>query len=178
MAEYNSVTKSGTTIDLSRRKTSFGNETNGYHTNNPVLTAVEASEYTIAKVMGEGDDWDPTALTEQASAPKGVLLNGTQLVWDNSDYVLCWAVCKNGTVVDFTIEPKYTVDDVNANWSVRAANEMGGLGEASVASTSNAIKTLSAPVAESAVYDLMGRRVNETKAGQIYLKAGKRYMQK
>lgn len=178
MAEYNSVTKSGTTIDLSRRKTSFGNETNGYHTNNPVLTAVEASEYTIAKVMGEGDNWDPTALTEQASAPKGVLLNGTQLVWDNSDYVLCWAVCKNGTVVDFTIEPKYTVDDVNANWSVRAANEMGGLGEASVASTSNAIKTLSAPVAESAVYDLMGRRVNETKAGQIYLKAGKRYMQK
>lgn len=139
-AEYNSTTDKGTVIDLSNRKKTFGEHEN---CNNPVLTAAEASEYSIAKVMGEGDDWDPTALTEQASAPKNVKLNGTKMTWDDSNYVFCYAIVKNGDVVDFTTEATYTVDDETATWAVRAANEMGGLGEATVAvaSTGNTLLT-------------------------------------
>ena len=142
-AEYNSTTTKGTVIDLSKRKKTFGNEEKGIHENcnNPVLTAVEASEYSIAKVMGEGDDWDPTALTEQASAPKNVILNGLQMSWDDSNYALCYAIIKNGSVVDFTTEATYTIDDATATWAVRAANEMGGLGEATTATTPNGIQT-------------------------------------
>jgi hypothetical protein len=40
---------------------------------------------------------------------------------------------KDGNVIAFTTEPTYTVDDATVEWSVRAANEMGGLGEAVVA---------------------------------------------
>lgn len=142
-AEYNSYTTTGSVVDLKDRKKVYDaydskdgdnyvnrrNETAG----DPILTAEEAATYTIETVMGQDDDWDPTAATEQASAPSNVKLNGTTLVWDNNDYALLWAVCKNGKVVDFTIKPTYLVDDASATWSVRAANEMGGLSEATAA---------------------------------------------
>lgn len=142
-AEYNSYTSTGSVVDLKDRKKVYDaydskdgdnyvnrrNETAGA----PILTAEEAATYTIETVMGQDDDWDPTAATEQASAPSNVKLNGTTLAWDNNDYALLWAVCKNGKVVDFTIKPTYLVDDASATWSVRAANEMGGLSEATAA---------------------------------------------
>lgn len=140
-AEYNSTTANGTVIDLSKRKKTFGSQSN---CNNPVLTAAEASEYSIAKVMGNGDDWDPTSYTEQASAPKNVTIYGNSLSWDNSNYALLWAVIKNGNIVDFTTTPSYTVDDATATWSVRAANEMGGLGEATVAIEATSVENIDA----------------------------------
>ncbi|MBR6938936.1 MAG: Ig-like domain-containing protein [Prevotella sp.] len=126
-AEYNSTLLGGTTIDLSGRKTTFGDG----HTNNPVLTAAEAAEASdMTNMFG---DWDPTYYTEQASAPQNVTLEGNTLSWDNSNYVYCWAIVKDGSVIDFTTEPTYEVDDANATYAVRAANEMGGLGEATEA---------------------------------------------
>ena len=88
---------------------------------------------TIAKVMGGSDGWDPVAVAEQASAPTNVVLNGGTLTWDDNNYVICWAIVKNGRVVDFTDHPSYIVDDTSAAYAVRAANEMGGLGEATEA---------------------------------------------
>ncbi|MBO4851253.1 MAG: Ig-like domain-containing protein [Prevotella sp.] len=130
-AEYNSTTTSGQSVDLSGRKTVFG----GDHTNNPVLTAAEAAE--AADMTNMYGEWDPTSYTEQASAPTNVTLSGNTLTWDDSNHVFCWAIVKDGSVVDFTIEPTYEVDDADATWSVRAANEMGGLGEATTASKEN-----------------------------------------
>ena len=128
-AEYNSVNGNGQAVDLSGRKTKFNND---QYTNNPVLTAAEAAEAAdMSNMYGE---WEPAALTEQASAPSNVRLTGTTLTWDNSNYVFCWAIVKNGRVIAFTTEPTYTVDDATATYSVRAANQMGGLGEASEAS--------------------------------------------
>lgn len=136
-AEYNSTTASGTIINLDNRKKTFGDG----HENNPVLTAAEAAQLTIEKVMEGDDDWDPTSVTEQASAPKNVILQGTTLSWETSNYVLCWAVCKDGKVIAFTTEPSYTVDNSKAKYSVRAANEMGGLGEATEAGTADHINS-------------------------------------
>lgn len=162
-AEYNSTTTSGSTVDLAGRKTIFADT----HTNNPVLTAEEAAQYTIETVMGGSDDWDPTAATEQASAPSNVKIAGNELTWDNSQYALLWAVCKNGKVVDFTIEPSYTVDDATATWSVRAANDMGGLGEATVASTGTGIENVAtdANVVATAVYTTDGVQLSKPQRG-------------
>ena len=176
-AEYNSTTTTGTTVDLSGRKqvydaydakdgnnyTNRRNETAG----NPVLTAEEAAFYTLETVMGGDDDWDPTAATEQASAPTNVKIAGNNLTWDNSNYALLWAVCKNGKVVDFTVEPTYAVDDASATWSVRAANEMGGLGEATVASTSTGIENIatSANVLSTKIYTADGVQVSKLQKG-------------
>lgn len=177
-AEYNSTTTTGTAVDLSGRKqvydaydakdgnnyTNRRNETAG----NPVLTADEAAFYSIETVMGGDDDWDPTAATEQASAPSNVKLNGTTLAWDNNDYALLWAVCKNGKVVDFTIKPTYLVDDASATWSVRAANEMGGLSEATAVlgtGIRNITSATGAAVIKTAIYAADGTQLSNLKKG-------------
>lgn len=175
-AEYNSTTATGSAVDLSGRKqvydaydanyTNRRNETAG----SPVLTAEEAASYSIETVMGGDDDWDPTAATEQASAPSNVKLNGTTLAWDNNDYALLWAVCKNGKVVDFTIKPTYLVDDASATWSVRAANEMGGLSEATAAAVQgtgirNIAAATDAAVIKTAIYAADGTQLSNLQKG-------------
>lgn len=176
-AEYNSTTATGTAVDLSGRKQVYDaydakdgdNYTNRRNetAENPVLTAEEAAFYTIETVMGADDDWDPTAATEQASAPTNVKIVGKELTWDNSNYALLWAVCKNGKVVDFTVEPTYAVDDASATWSVRAANEMGGLGEATVASTGTGIENIAteSQVVATAIYTTDGMQISKLQRG-------------
>lgn len=176
-AEYNSTTTTGTAVDLSGRKQVYdaydakdgNNYTNRRNetAESPVLTAEEAAFYTLETVMGGDDDWDPTAATEQASAPTNVKIAGNNLTWDNSNYALLWAVCKNGKVVDFTVEPTYNVDDASATWSVRAANEMGGLGEATEATTSTGIENIatSADVLSTKIYSADGVQVSKLQRG-------------
>ena len=178
-AEYKSYTSTGSVVDLKDRKKVYDaydskdgdnyvnrrNETAG----DPILTAEEAATYTIETVMGQDDDWDPTAATEQASAPSNVKLNGTTLAWDNNDYALLWAVCKNGKVVDFTITPSYIVDDASATWSVRAANEMGGLSEATVVGQGTGIRNIAsatdAAVIRTAIYAADGTQLSNLQKG-------------
>ena len=127
-AEYNSCLPSGKRLDLSRRRTSWKDLEGNEHANNPVLAAAEVKSMSLAKVMGQDDNWNPALFTMPAPKPTRVKLAGTKLTWADNGRVFCWAVCKNGRVVAFTTQPQYTVDDATATWSVRAANEMGGLG--------------------------------------------------
>jgi len=181
-AEYNSMTSSGSVIDLSGRKKMFGeHKENGVtipadKPNNPVLTAEEALENSdLHRMYGE---WDPTLLTEQAPTPKNVTLTGTTLTWDGSDYALCWAVVKDNKVVDFTTEPTYTVDDATATWAVRAANEMGGLGEAATAGTTDGISEVSQEsITNDAIYNIKGMRVKKATRG-IYIVGGRKVVVK
>ena len=178
-AEYNSTTSTGSTVDLKDRKKVYDaydskNGDNYVNRRNetaesPILAAEEAATYTIETVMGQDDDWDPTAATEQASAPSNVKLNSTTLAWDNNDYALLWAVCKNGKVVDFTITPSYIVDDASATWSVRAANEMGGLSEATVVGQGTGIRNIAsatdAAVIKTAIYAADGTQLSNLQKG-------------
>lgn len=177
-AEYNSYTSTGSVVDLKDRKKVYDaydskdgdnyvnrrNET----TESPILTAEEAAFFTVENIMGQDDDWDPTAATEQASAPTNVKLNGTTLAWDNNDYALLWAVCKNGKVVDFTIKPTYLVDDASATWGVRAANEMGGLSEATTIGQGTGIRNITsatAAVIKTAIYAADGTQLSNLQKG-------------
>ena len=178
-AEYNSYTSTGSVVDLKDRKKVYDaydskdgdnyvnrrNET----TESPILTAEEAAFFTVENIMGQDDDWDPTAATEQASAPTNVKLNGTTLTWDNNDYALLWAVCKNGKVVDFTIKPTYLVDDASATWGVRAANEMGGLSEATTIGQGTGIRNITsateAAVIKTAIYAADGTQLSNLQKG-------------
>jgi hypothetical protein len=173
-AEYNSYLTSGTTIDLSGRRTSWTDGDGNVHENNPILSEEEVAEMSLSNVMGQDDDWDPTALTEQASAPTNVTVNKETnlLSWDNSNYVLGWAVFKEGQFVAVTTDPSYTVDDTTATWSVRAANEMGGLGEATVATVidndaTGIIEVKQDAVQNGALYNLAGQKVSESYRGIV-----------
>ena len=164
-AEWNSTTASGSVIDLSGRKKTFGDG----HENNPVLTAEEALENSdLHRMFG---DWDPTLATEQAPVPANVLLEGNVLSWDDSNYVLCWAIVKDGSVIGFTTEPSYIVEEPAAKYAVRAANEMGGLSEAAPATISTAVREL--PNAEAVqqhtdkTFNQQGIRVEKARTGLL-----------
>ena len=167
MCEWNSMSASGNPVDLSSRTKVLGG-----NPNNPWMTQEEADE--IGNMSNMFGDWDPRQYTEQAPVPTNVKLEGTTLTWDNSDYVLCWAVCKDGKVVGFTTEPTYTVPETG-NWSVRAANEMGGLSEAATLGEYVGISTVNATrtAAPEAIYNLNGQRVSNAKNG-LYIINGKK----
>jgi hypothetical protein len=128
-AEYNSMTASGASVDLSTRRSSYTKDATTV-TLNPVLTTEQAAQYSIENVLGGTDVWQPKLATEQASAPK--LTNvGRQMSWDDSNYVLCWAVFKNGSFVTFVTTNSYVMPlgtPDATRFTVRAVNEMGGLG--------------------------------------------------
>lgn len=177
-AEYNSMTKSGSVIDLSNRKTDFGGKVG---CNNPVLTAEEAASYSIEKVMGATDKWDPQAFTEQASAPQNVVLDTEKSIlgWEDSNYVLCWAVFQDGEFLGFTIDNQYPVVNTSATYTVRAANEMGGLSEATtaVAGSFDGISSINADTntakKDTNIYNIAGQRVSNNAKG-IVLVGGKK----
>lgn len=161
-AEYNSISATGSTIDLSGRVRELGKEiVNSF---NPVLSAVEAAE--IGDMRNMFGDWDPTEATEQASAPSNVVIENSVITWDNSDYVLLWAICKDGKVIDFTTQPTYTVTDATATYAVRAANEMGGLGEATVAVDAASIEGLIAGQAVLSVQIFNANGIQQNKLQQ------------
>lgn len=131
-AEYNSMTASGATVDLGSRRSTYTKD-NVTVNLNPVLTANQAAEYTIENVLGGSDAWQPNLYTEQVAAPV-IALNVNTIVWDNSNYVLCWAVIKNGSFVEFVTSNSYVIPTgtgEGTTFTIRAVNEMGGLGEAS-----------------------------------------------
>jgi hypothetical protein len=171
-AEYNSTTSTGTPIDLSGRKKVFGDG----HANNPVLTADEALEAgNLHNVFGE---WDPTLATEQAPIPQNVKQEGNSLVWDGSNYALLWAVVKDGSIVGFTTEPAFVIT-ADGTYAVRAANEMGGLSDASDAVQVTDIATgiheaaTQQNDAPEAIYNLSGLRVQKTQKG-LYIVNGRK----
>lgn len=126
--EYNSVDKDGNAIDLSTRK----NSPTSLNQYTPVLTAAEAKEFTVHNVLGGTDSWDAASYTIQTSKPELTYTDGT-LKWNSMSDARCYAIFKNGEYVANTISCEYTTDDMTATWTVRAANEMGGLGEAAEA---------------------------------------------
>ena len=171
-AEYNSMTSSGSIVDLSGRKTKYIYNEGALVKeagHSPVLTKEEADALSIDIVMGGTDNWDPRVATEQSDAPENVKLTGTSLTWDDNDYVLCWAICKDGAVIDFTTTNSYTVTDANAKYSVRAANEKGGLGEATEANSSTGIEEVVTDheVVKTTYYNTAGCQVNAKTKGVI-----------
>ena len=105
-----------------------------------ILSADEAAAFAYDKMF---TDWDPAALAAQAGAPTNVTLDGNTLTWDAPDAVPFWAVLKNGQIMTVTTEPSYTVDDPSAEYSVRAANAMGGFGEAGYVPTYTTVNVAS-----------------------------------
>ena len=133
-AEYKSVTSTGALVDLGKRRKSYALD--GTVTLNPVLSDAEAAEYTVANVLGGGDNWQPQNLAKQMPAPV-VGQIGSKLGWDDNPDALCWAVFKNGKYWANTAANSYDASAAATGdlLTVRAANAMGGLGP-----SSNAVK--------------------------------------
>lgn len=168
MAEWNSTTASGAQVDLSGRAKTLGKDTP--NPNNPVLTAEEALE--IGNLHNMFGDWDPTLATEQAPVPTNVKIANNQITWDNSNYALLWAVAKDGKIIGFTTENSFELTE-DGTYTVRAANEMGGLSEASEAVKAENISTgvrelaPASDIVSTKYYNLNGVEVGRAHKGAV-----------
>jgi len=130
-AEYQSKTSTGSMVDLSNRRSVYTTSTDTIELE-PVLTLEEAQNYTIQNVLGGNDGWQPNLLTEQVP-PAIISQTDTLITWADDEYVLGWAVFENDVFVDFITVNNFTVsaDDHGKIFTIRGANEMGGLGQVS-----------------------------------------------
>ncbi len=131
-AEYKSVNSSGGSVDLSQRRKSYTKEGTTVALN-PVLSDAEAAKYTISNVLGS---WQPDQYTKQIAAPV-VTQSGAALKWDDNPNALCWVLFKGGKYLANTTTNSYDASALAKGdmITVRAANEMGGLGPSSTAFT-------------------------------------------
>ena len=131
-AEFETKNSSGQLLDLSSRRKTYSK--NDITVNiNPVLSANQAAQYTIENVLGGDDNWRPQDLSAQIAAPL-VQQKDAKLIWNDQSKVRYWAIFKKGKYLDNTIAPEYALNQAQDGeiYTVRAANQMGGLGPASV----------------------------------------------
>ena len=141
--EYNSKDGNGNPVNTSNRRTFFdGSKDGSTATLKTVWDANDAAKYTLTNVLGGTDNWEPNKLTAQVSAPK-ISQEGANIVWNDDDNAICWAIFVNGKYHSNTTSNSIDVGTIAAGSkvTVRAANSMGGLG-----ATSNEITILEANV--------------------------------
>ncbi len=129
-AEYNTMLTTGEKLNLEGRRSSWTDKEGNEHENRPQISKEEAKEYTMANVLA---GWNPTKDTEQMPAPKNVKIKKGVISWERINGALLYAICQNGKVMGFTTANYFSLSNIsNAEkgdkWSVRAANQMGGLG--------------------------------------------------
>ena len=161
--EYNTLDESGNVISPDKNTVTFTKDTET-STYNTIMTAEKAAEFSLDKVFA---GWDPTKYTVQNTV-SDVAVNDGKLTWTGSaDYYLVkiddvyyW---KNEKVVDLEQLEKEDYKKI----SVRAANSMGGLGEAGVYANPTGIKGISsdADVTSSTYYTVDGVQVSQPKHG-------------
>lgn len=164
--EYNSKNASGGAVNTSQRKTRFQGTKDGTSwdvTLKTVWNASDAAKYTLSNVLKGSDNWDPTKLTAQVSAPK-IEQEGAEIVWADDDNARAWVVFVNGKYKANVVAPSFSLDGVatGSKIIVRAANSMGGLG-----AYSNEVETVEANVTYYKVTlgDAIGGRVESSLSG-------------
>lgn len=130
-AEYKSVTATGTTVDLSKRRTSYTKD-GVTVTLDPTLSDADAAKYTIPNVLAGTDNWKPDELARQVSAPV-IRQEGTTIKWSTNDSALCWVLFKGGKYLANVATNSYDASKLAKGdvITVRTANSMGGLGASS-----------------------------------------------
>lgn len=131
--EYNSKDGNGNAVNTSQRRTFFdGSKDGSTATLKTVWDASDAAKYTLENVLGGTDSWKPNQLTKQVNAPK-ISQAGAIIEWDDDESALCWVVFVNGKYHSNTTANSIDVGKIaeGSKLYVRAANSMGGLGEAS-----------------------------------------------
>lgn len=132
-----------------------------------IFSPVTAQIYTYAKMF---TDWDPKELATQVATP-AVQINGSSISWASVEGAIAYAVFNNGVFVTTTSSTSYTVTDGDINnYSVRAANSMGGFGEAST--TTTAINNISnnSDAVSTELFSVDGMKISTAKNGVNIIK--------
>lgn len=123
--EYNSMDAQGNIISPASNVIEFTHST-GNKKYETILSAAEAAEYAVDKVF---PTWRPDQIATQ-KVVEYAAISGNKLSWSMVEGAAAYAVFKNGEFYAIVLDNSTLVDDATATWTVRAANERGGFGEA------------------------------------------------
>ena len=171
--EYNSVDAEGNVVSPASNVVTFTKDRQ-QNTMETIITAEQAAEYSLDKVF---PDWKPADIALQTTVG-AVSLTDNTLTWEAAQGATAYAIVCNNEIVDIvnTTTTSYAVSDSNATYAVRAANGMGGFGEAiKVGETGTGIKdTISDDGKETIIHTLGGVRINKVGGKGIYIINGKK----
>lgn len=174
--EYNTKDASGNVVSPASNIVDF-NKNDVHNKMETILTAEQAAEFTLEKVMG---DWAPSQLAAQIDAPKGTLKDGT-ITWASVDGATAYAVFADGELQTITTGTSYVVPQSDAAvvvvYTIRSVNKMGGMGQAAVVSDANAINDVKADNGKVDVYNLQGQRIGKAQKG-VNIISGKKVVLK
>jgi len=137
-----------------------------------ILSAEQAAGFAYNKMF---TDWDPASLTKQAAAPAGAKYDNGTVSWTGSSDAIAYAVFKNGEFVGLTEANSFniTIDGSVDGLTVRAANKMGGLGEAAPVAGTTGIEATQVADGQDVIYNLQGIRLNKAGKG-LYIINGRK----
>ena len=162
--EYNTLDENGSMISPAENNVHFTLKKDGKiaeeYEYNTIMTADAAANYTLDKVF---TDWQPAELAAQLPAITAQVVDG-KLTWTGDAKM--YIVEKNGEFFALTSKKSIAVDDAKVSYAVRAANEMGGFGVASSASTGiQGIAAEASEIAKTEYYTLDGRKLSASQSG-------------
>lgn len=166
--EYNTTDATGKVVSPESLVLTFtkDSKSNTYET---ILSADEAAEYDIDNVF---KDWTPDEYAAQKQMGD-LRVDGPTLSWDAVDGAKAYAVFADGVFIGMQTETSITtaveVLDPFKGYSVRAANEYGGFGEAAsvIATGITNAEADGAGVVSTAYYSLQGSRVGSAYSGVV-----------
>ncbi len=173
--EFGTKDAAGTDITpASNIITSFGG------TFETILNAEQAAEYSYDKMFA--GDWKPATLAKQLEAPIATFSNGVITITPADNGAIAYLIEKNGEFLAFTTEftVNVEVDPEKDNLTIRAANTMGGFGEAKhIEGTTGIEKVTNSQMqnGELVIYNLSGQRVSKATKG-LYIINGKKVLVK
>ena len=169
--EYNSIDENGNGVfPASNILTFTKGETNTMET---ILTAEQAAEYALDKVF---TDWQPDQLAAQK--PIGsITVVGSNLTWSADDDAKAYAIFYKGELKDIVSDCSYSIADGGAkDYTVRAANLMGGFGKSASTATGISNVTIDRPLnADAPMYNIAGQHVGEEYRGRV-IRNGKKLL--
>jgi pectin methylesterase-like acyl-CoA thioesterase len=174
--EFGTKDAAGTDITPASNKIkSFGGE---FET---ILNAEQAAAYSIDKMFA---DWEPATLAKQLEAPIANWSNGYVNITPANNGAIWYLIEKNGQYATSMpaayLNVAIDIDPAKDELTVRAANSMGGFGEAKhVEGTASSIKAVNAAMerGEQVIYNLSGQRVSKATKG-LYIINGKKVLVK
>ncbi|MBQ8152871.1 MAG: hypothetical protein IJ069_04235 [Prevotella sp.] len=152
-----------------------------------ILTDEQAAEFTVEKVFGE---WKPADAAKQIETPEAELKDGT-ISWTNVEGNAGYALYADDELLTITDKDatSYIIETANESaanraestveYTIRAINTMGGLGNVKTVSVITGINKINADIIDgnAVVYDLQGRRVNNATKG-VFIVNGKKVIVK
>ena len=180
--EYNSMDVNSNVVSPATSIQTFTDKNGGDEaTYETILTAEQAANYTMEKVLGDDFAALAKASTAQVEAPEATYDAGNVTWTPANNGATAYLIEKNGEFAGITTGNTFaiTINTEKDALSIRAANGRGGFGEAKDVAIATGIHAAKAATerGEQVIYNLAGQRVSKATQG-LYIVNGQKMILK